>query len=173
MGVYTLVDPNDPILKQPTERFDFENPQIDPKQLAEQLAETMILHNGIGLAAPQCGIPLSVFVVGNPRDRDTIMAMFNPSIVNTMGEETYIEEGCLTYPGLYIKVKRPQQVRLRFTDMNGETTTAKYTGMTARAIQHECDHLQGIIYKKKANRIHLDRAQKKYKQILRRMKKTA
>ena len=168
MAVYMLVDSNDPILKQPTERFDFENPQIDPKQLAEQLAETMILHNGIGLAAPQCGIPLSVFVVGNPRDRDTIMAMFNPSIVNTMGEETYIEEGCLTYPGLYIKVKRPQQIRLRFTDMNGETTTAKYTGMTARAIQHEYDHLSGIVFTSKATAYHLSKAKKDQKLRLRR-----
>ena len=173
MGVYALVEPTASILKEPTERFNFDNPQVDPEQLAQQLAETMILHNGVGLAAPQVGLPLSVFVVGNPNDRETIMAMFNPNVVDAMGEDTYLEEGCLTFPGLYIKIKRPQQVRVRFTDMNGETTTTKYTGMTARAIQHEYDHLQGVLFKQKANPIHRDRAMRKYKQLQRRIKKSA
>jgi len=173
MGVYTLIESNNSILKEPTEKFNFDDPQIPPEQLAHQLAETMILNHGVGLAAPQVGIPLSVFVVGDPNDRETIMAMFNPNIVNTMGEHTYQEEGCLTFPGLYMKVKRPQQIRVRFTDMHGKTTTTKYTGMTARAIQHEYDHLQGILFKSRANRIHREQAMKKYKQLQRRIKKSA
>ena len=93
MGVYTLIESNNSILKEPTEKFNFDDPQIPPEQLAHQLAEIMILNHGVGLAAPQVGIPLSVFVVGDPNDRETIMAMFNPNIVNTMGEHTYQEEG--------------------------------------------------------------------------------
>ena len=173
MGVYVLVDPNDPILKQPTEKFDFENPQIPPDQLVEQLAETMILHSGVGISAPQVGIPYSVFVVGDPTNRESIMGFFNPTIVDYFGEQTYYDEGCLTFPGLYIHIKRPAGVRLRFQDVTGEFATTKYSGFTARAIQHEFDHLDGIIYKKRANRIHLERAQKKYKQMMRRRKKSA
>jgi len=171
MDTLSLLDPNHPILKKPTELFDFENPQIDPKQLAEQLAETMIENHGIGLAAPQVGIPLSVFVVGDPNNRDSIIAMFNPKIVDTFGEMVYYQEGCLSYPGLYIKIKRPAGVRIRFTDMNGEVTTLKYSGMTARTIQHEYDHLEGVLYTKRANKINLDRARKDYKMMMRRRKR--
>jgi len=173
MAVYVLVDTNESILKKSTEAFDFKNPQIDPKQLAEQLAETMILNNGIGLAAPQVGIPLSVFVVGDPTNKESTIAMFNPKIVDTFGEMVYYDEGCLSYPGLYIKIKRPAGVKIRFTDMYGEVATLKYSGMTARAIQHEYDHLEGILYTKRANRYNLDKARKSYKMMIRRRKKAA
>jgi len=171
MGLYTLIDNSHPILKQPTDKFDFENPQIPPDQLASQLGETMIYNHGIGLAAPQVGIPLSVFVVGDPDNRESVICMFNPSIVDTFSEDVYYEEGCLSFPGLYIKIKRPGAIRIRFTDMNGETTTTKYTGMTARAIQHEYDHLQGTLYQTRANMIHRERAMRQYKLLMRRRKK--
>ena len=132
----------------------------------------MMLENGIGLAAPQVGMNLSVFVIGDPTNRESIIAMFNPKIVDTFGEMVYYNEGCLSFPGLYVKVKRPAGVRIRFTDMNGETTTTKYSGMTARSIQHEYDHLDGILFQRRANRIHLEKARKDYKMMMRRRKKT-
>ena len=171
MGLYTLVKPNDPILKEETETFNFKDPAIPPDQLASQLAETMIEHNGIGLAAPQVGIPLSVFVVGDPNNRESIMAIFNPNIVGTMGDLVYQEEGCLSFPGLYIKIKRPAHIRMRFTDMHGETTTTKFSGMTARSMQHEYDHLKGVIFKQRATIIHREQAMRKYKILQRRIKK--
>ena len=171
MGVYTLIDNSDPILKERTEPFNFDDPQVPPEQLATMLGETMINENGIGLAATQVGMNLSVLVVGDPTNKESVIAMFNPKIVDTFGEMVYYIEGCLSFPGLYVKIKRPSGIRVRFTDMNGETTTTKYSGMTARSIQHEYDHLDGILFQRRANRIHLERARKDYKMMMRRRKK--
>ena len=169
-----LVNPNDPILKQKTEPYDF-NGQLatrNARQLAEDLADVMIDQHGVGLAAPQVGIPLSVFVVGDPTNKDSIMAFFNPNIVDMSMEQEYYEEGCLSFPGLFVSIKRPKMIRLRFTDMNNETTTTKYTGFTARAIQHEYDHLEGTIFTKKATSYHLERAKKAQKIYKRRIKES-
>tara|TARA_R110000782_G_scaffold40955_2_gene94354 strand:+ start:448 stop:954 length:507 start_codon:yes stop_codon:yes gene_type:complete len=162
-----LVHAHDKILKTPTEPFDFKGDGQDPKKLAEDLANKMIELKGVGLAAPQVGIPLSVFVVGDPSNKESIMAFFNPQIVDTTIDQAYYEEGCLSFPGLYINIKRPTGIRLRFTDMYNETTTTKYSGFTARAIQHEYDHLQGIIFKTKATTYHLEKAKKDQKSLVR------
>jgi len=167
--ILKLVPGTDPILTQETEKFDFE--KDDAKELAENLGLTMMSLRGVGLAAPQVGINKSVFVVGDPTNSDSIMAFFNPMLVDMMGEETYYDEGCLSYPGLYIKIKRPQQVRMRFTDMYGETTTNKYTGFTARCIQHESDHLMGITFQKRAHPVHLQSARNKQKKLNRQKNK--
>ncbi len=158
-----LVKSNDPILKQKTLRFDFEKPQRDPRELAEILATVMMEHHGVGLAAPQVGIPLSVFVVGDPMNKESIMAFFNPNIVDMSMKQEYYDEGCLSFPGLFVSIKRPTMIRLRFTDMNNETTTTKYTGFTARAIQHEYDHLEGTVFTTKATSYHLGKAKKAQK----------
>jgi peptide deformylase len=163
-----LIKQNDPILKTPTTPFVFTDSERDPRKLAEDLANKMIELRGVGLAAPQVGIPLSVFVVGDPSNKESIMAFFNPTIVDNTIEQTYQEEGCLSFPGLYINIKRPNGIRLRFTDMYGETTTIKYSGFTARAIQHEYDHLQGVLFKSKATKYHLEKAMKDHKLLARR-----
>lgn len=163
-----LVDQNDKILREPTTPFPFEGRGEDARRLAEDLANKMIELGGVGLAAPQVGIPLSVFVVGDPTNKDSIMAFFNPMIVDTTIDQTYLEEGCLSFPGLYINIKRPTGIRLRFTDLYNETTTTKYSGFTARAIQHEYDHLQGVIFKDKATSYHLQKAKKEHKLLMRR-----
>ena len=160
-----LVSQNDKILREPTTRFVFEGDGQDARRLAEDLANKMIELGGVGLAAPQVGIPLSVFVVGDPTNKESIMAFFNPIIVDTTIDQAYYEEGCLSFPGLYINIKRPKGIRLRFTDLHNETTTTKYSGFTARAIQHEYDHLQGTLFTNKATSYHLSKA-KKDKKIL-------
>jgi peptide deformylase len=155
--VRPLVDKNNDILYQKTERFDFTNPPIDPLELAHILAQTMIVNNGIGLAAPQVGLPYRSFVMGgNP-----IFCCFNPVIVDTSSEQIYLEEGCLTFPGLIVKVKRPKMIRARYTEPNGQTVTKKFIGMTARVFQHELDHLNGILFTQRANSYHLEKAKKK------------
>jgi len=155
--VRPLVDKNNDILYQKTERFDFTNPPIDPSELAHILAQTMIVNNGIGLAAPQVGLPYRSFVMGgNP-----IFCCFNPVIVDTSSEQIYLEEGCLTFPGLIVKVKRPKMIRARYTEPNGQTVTKKFIGMTARVFQHELDHLNGILFTQRANSYHLEKAKKK------------
>lgn len=155
--VRSLVPNTDEILHKKTERFDFSNPPINPMELAHILAQTMIANNGIGLAAPQIGLPYRAFVLtGKP-----ILCCFNPIIVDTSSEEIYLEEGCLSYPNLIIKIKRPKMIRARYTLPDGTTTTNKFIGMTARIFQHELDHLNGIVFTQRANSYHLEQAKKK------------
>lgn len=156
-----LVNDRDPILRQPCQYFDFQNPPFDPIEFAQQLVKTMYDHNGIGLAANQVGVPYSVFALrGSPEN----FVCYNPKVVQPSEEEIVLEEGCLTYPNLFVKIKRPRHVRVRFQTPNGETRTETFTGMSARAFQHELDHIHGLIYYNRANKYHRDQAIKKWKQ---------
>lgn len=157
--ILNLVSSADPILTTPAQDFDFSSPSVDPVQLAKDLAETMIQHKGLGLAAPQVGLPYRVFALnGSP-----IHVCFNPRIVDVSSEEIYLEEGCLTFPNLIMKIKRPKMIKVRFTLPNGEVLTEKYTGMTARCFQHEMDHLDGILYHTRATLYHREKALKKWR----------
>lgn len=159
---YELVPPNHPALTTPCEKFDFSNPPVDPKELSEALITIMEKNNGVGLAANQVGLPYRMFVLaGDP------FAVFNPTVVDTGEVESVMKEGCLTYPGLYVNIKRHKVIRIRFTDLNGKVDTKKYTGMTARIIQHEMDHLDGKIYYTRANKFHRDQAMRTYKKFQR------
>jgi len=155
-----LVPHNDPILKKKCEVFDFQNPPLDPIELANSMVKTMYENNGIGLAANQVGIPYRVFAMrGAPEN----FVCFNPKIVQPSQMEVVLEEGCLSYPGLFVKIKRPQHVRVRFTLPNGDTVTRQFTGMSARIFQHELDHLDGIIFYNRANLYHREKALKKWR----------
>jgi len=162
--ILDLIDGKSPELTQESTPFDFDG-VFDATELFENLKETMIEHRGVGLSAVQCGIPLRVFVLGNWNDPDTVMSVFNPRIVDQSKEMTVEEEGCLTFPGLYVKVKRHDWIRVRYTTHEGVTDTIKLGGMTARIFQHEMDHLNGILYTRKANRYHLEQAQKQKKKL--------
>ena len=116
--------------------------------------------NGVGLAANQVGVPYRIFAMrGSPEN----FVCFNPKIVQPSEQEVVLEESCLSYPGLIVKVKRPQHVRVRFAMPNGEIRTDTFTGMTARIFQHEMDHLDGIKYFNLANKYHREQAFKKWK----------
>lgn len=155
-----LVNKNDRILTTKCDEFDFSNPPFDPIEFSKELVKFMYDRGGIGLAANQIGKPYRVFAMrGNPEN----FVCFNPRIVQPSEQEIVLDEGCLTYPGLYLKIKRPQHVRVRFQLPNGDTRTETFTGMTARVFQHELDHLDGIIFYNRANRFHRDRALRKWK----------
>ena len=156
-----LVDCNDPILKQKTENFDFKNPPINPVELYIDLAETMRENEGLGLAAPQVGLPYRAFVMR----AENIIGVFNPKIVDISSEMVYLEEGCLSYPNLWVKVKRPKKIKVRYTNPDGQTETRVFDGMSARVFQHEFDHLEGIVHLKRANRYHLEQAKKLAKKL--------
>jgi len=156
--ILDLVDRFDPILTQKTEKFDFDT--MDADELFTNLKDTMIEHKGVGLSAVQVGIPLNVFVMGNYHDPDNIVGIFNPRIVNHSEEITTQEEGCLTFPGLYVKVKRYDWIRVRYTTQDNITDTIKFGGMTSRIFQHEVDHCNGILFTNRANRYHLEQAKK-------------
>ena len=155
-----LVNANDPILITRCNNFDFNNPPVDPIEFSKELVKFMYDSNGIGLAANQVGVPYRIFAMrGQPEN----FVCFNPRIVQPSEMQVVLEEGCLTYPGLYVKIKRPQHIRVRFQTPNGDTLTKQFTGMTARIFQHELDHLDGIVFYNKANRFHREQAMKKWK----------
>lgn len=154
---------NDEYLHESTKPFSFDNPPYDPKELYDALADCMCQENGVGLAANQMGLPYSVFVIGNPHDRENVIGVFNPVIVDYFGAEVYAEEGCLSYPGLYMKIKRPNGIRVRYTTYAGNTDTIKFEGFTARVFQHEYDHLQGIDFRSRASLYHREKAYKDMK----------
>lgn len=162
--IYDLVKDDNPVLHTPAEKFDFNNPQMDPVELFENLKATMIANRGVGLAAPQVGISLAVFVVGHPDDPNNVFAVFNPKIVNSEGIVDE-EEGCLSYPGMYIKMKRPATIRARYTTQSNVTDTIKFGGFTARAFQHEYDHILGKVFTKEATGLQLERAKKQKKKL--------
>jgi peptide deformylase len=140
--------------------FDFTNPPVDPIKLAQDMVQLVHEYNGIGLAANQIGLPYRVFALrGNPEN----LVCFNPKIIMPSTEEIVMEESCLSFPGLIVKVKRPRHLRVRFTAPNGEVMTRQFTGMTARAFQHELDHLNGVLFYNKANRFHREQAFKRSK----------
>ena len=155
-----LVKSNDPILTTPCQQFNFQNPPFDPTEFSRELVKNLYDWNGLGLAANQVGIPYRIFAMrGNPEN----FVCFNPKIVQPSEMQVVLEEGCLSHPGLLVKVKRPQHIRVRFTTPNGETLTKQFTGMTARVFQHEMDHLGGIVFYNRANRYHKEQAMKKWK----------
>ena len=119
-------------------------------------------NNGLGLAANQVGIPYRIFAMrGAPEN----FVCFNPKVVQPSEMTVLLEEGCLTYPQLLVKIKRPQHVRVRFTTPNGVTRTETFTGMSARVFQHEIDHLDGVVFYNRASRIHRDRALEKWRKL--------
>ena len=169
-----LVASNDPILKQVAEEFNFETPQQDPEGMFIAMRDVMCANKGIGLAAPQVGLPYRMFVIGNPDDRESCVAVFNPLILSNIGdEEVMYEEGCLTFPGLFIAVRRPRAIRVRYTNEKGVTDTVQFEGLTARVFLHEYDHLDGILYTQRANRYHVEKAKKDLKLLHRQRKRVA
>lgn len=152
--ILELVKKTDPILTDVMPKFDFNNPIMDPSELAINLSETMLHYNGAGLAANQVGIRTRVFVI----KAAPILACFNPVIVDVGPDKLTLEEGCLTYPGLFVKIQRPQVIKVRYTMANGETVTKVFQDLTARAFQHETDHLDGLRFFDRATKYHKDLA---------------
>ena len=153
-----LVDKNDPILRTPTQEFDFLNPPFDPIEFSKDLIKFMYDNNGIGLAANQVGIPYSIFAMrGDPEN----FVCFNPRIVHFSNEEIVLDEGCLTYPGLYVKIKRSRHIRVRFNTPNSDMLTKQFTGISSRIFQHEMLHLQGKCFVESLSKLKLEMTIKK------------
>lgn len=156
--ILALVDENDPVLKSKSTYFDFENPVVDPIKFASQLVETCKIKGGFGLAAPQVGYLLKVFVMGSGED---YVAFFNPKILNQSKETSLVAEGCLSFPMLALKIERPSAVEVEYQDYNGVVRTGTFTGLSAQCFQHELDHLDGICYTERAKPMALKMGLKK------------
>ena len=153
-----FVPETSPILLQECKVFDFDNPPFDPKEFAQALHNKMVKSDGLGLSANQVGQPYRVFVM---RTGDEPYALFNPKVVDVSDNELSMKEGCLSFPLLYLNVKRPDSVRIRFQNEDGEIRTEKFIGMTARIVLHEFDHMLGKVYTQKASAFETQRAMRK------------
>ncbi len=133
-----------PTLRQKSRELTHEeilNPEF--KKFVQDLGETMIKNDGIGLAAPQVNKLIRVVVVNidnKPKE------FINPKIIRKSWRKNIMEEGCLSLPGIFGQVKRPATITLKYIDLNTQEHKTKISGLPARVLQHEIDHLEGILF---------------------------
>lgn len=147
--------------------FNFNEPPVDPIELAKNLYETLMSTDYLGLSAPQVGLPYRVFALRtNPG-----LVCFNPRIVDRSNEELLLDEMSMTHSHLIVPVKRPKKIKVRFYLPNAEVKTEVFDGMTARYFMHHLDYLDGIVYTQRANKIHYERAMRRKKVLERQAKR--
>ena len=153
---------DDPILKQPAERWDFEN-HVNAAVVEREMIETMRAHNGIGLAANQVGLLRQVFVMKLQDGRE--IGFFNPAIL--LGDNDFIngEEGCLSFPNLWLKVERHNKITAMYLDNTGKRCIIELEGIDARCFQHELDHLGGVTFTEHVSNLKLQMARKKQRKL--------
>lgn len=139
----------------------------DAVLLEKEMCDFMVASHGIGLAANQVGLTKRVFVMGNHHIQGfpEPFAVFNPKIIESSEEQDLFKEGCLSYPGLFLSVKRPKSIVAEYQDSKGNTITAQMDGLIARVFQHEYDHLDGICFVDKVSSLKLQLAMKKVRKI--------
>lgn len=160
---FELVPEDHPILKQKLKEFDFTNPPVNPNEFASSLVETCKKYRGLGLSANQCGFDYRVFVMGQD---DNFVAFFNPTVVAESEETVHLIEGCLSFPLLGLRITRPAGVVLEYQDFNGERHVQNFTGISARCVLHELDHMDGILYTTKAKPLALQQGLKKRNKLI-------
>jgi peptide deformylase len=162
--IYSIVAIGDPVLKTKAKNIPADLPAAELKQLIADMYETMYSANGVGLAAPQVGKAVRLFVMdsgpmveldeedlaeleeGEVPEPTIKRAFINPQMVSETGEEWGFEEGCLSIPGVRELVIRHADIVLRYEDENRQVHEEAFSGMAARVIQHEYDHLEGILF---------------------------
>lgn len=155
---------DDRFLREPAQKVDHQFPH-DLIHFSNSLTITREKFNGIGLAANQVGVPYRVISI-----KGIDSCLFNPLIVDKSEDHDSMDEGCLSFPGLIVRVPRSKRIRVRFMNALGEIKTQDFLGMTARVIQHEIDHLDAVMFYDRAHFIHKERAMRKWKQYKRRNK---
>jgi peptide deformylase len=141
----------------------------DIRQLADDMLETMYDAPGVGLAAIQIGVPVRMVTmdVSKEEDREP-MVLINPEIVWVSEEKRVYEEGCLSIPEYYEEVERPDRVRFRYMDLQGETIEQEADGLLATCVQHEIDHLNGVLFIDYLSKLKRDRVVTKFKKAAKR-----
>lgn len=150
--IFPITAYGDPVLKAKAKDIPQDSPEL-PK-LIEDMFETMYNAHGVGLAAPQIGKSIRLFVIDSaPFEEDeekkklaVKKAFVNPKIIKEEGEEWAFEEGCLSIPGIREDVYRPERVTVHYFDENGQEHEDEFGGIVARIIQHEYDHIEGILF---------------------------
>ena len=138
-----LIKSEDPLLHK---RIDSCSYNLDRQFLSKTLIDSMIHHNGVGLSANQIGISERAFVMIRDIEYNEIIVCFNPRIIKTYSEKVEMEEGCLSYPDLFIEVERSESIVVKYEDKDKIDHKIKLDGFAARVFLHEYDHMEGITY---------------------------
>lgn len=149
-----LVSNTSEILHTPPALFDFAG-EIDAEMFGNILIDKMLELGGMGLSANQVGVDARVFVMGT-KELQTVV--FNPQIVSSSDSVVSLDEGCLSFPGIYMKVSRPTSIDVKFQNVRGEWVEDKFHGLTARIFQHEYDHMLGHTFKQHVSKMKWDLA---------------
>jgi len=161
--MYKLIEEASKVLRTPPPEFDFENPPEDPKEIAKNLGEAMDKFGGLGLSANQVGLPYRVFIMRTMHEGDKTpsnIAYFNPELTRVSQETELLKEGCLSFPDIFLMIKRSKTVEFKYQDVEGKEQTALLEGLGARCVQHEIDHLNGILFLQRASQLKIERALK-------------
>jgi peptide deformylase len=147
--IYPIVAYGDPVLRKRAQPI--EQGEVDVKQLSEDMFETMYQAHGVGLAAPQIGMSLRIFVVdGEPMEEEELVGFkhvfINPKLQEEEGDPWDFEEGCLSIPTIREQVSREPVIHISYFDENWDKHVKTFDGLQARIIQHEYDHLEGVLF---------------------------
>lgn len=152
-----------PFLDKKVKEVDLENPGFDPIELKREMVDLMLSSNGIGLSANQVGLDAQVFVMGDSVENSTLC--INPTILQYTSETILDVEGCLSFPNIFVKVKRPKEILAKFYNEHLEEQIVKIEGYSAKCYLHEWDHLQGVTFKDRVSKIKWDMATKKARKL--------
>ena len=146
MTIRKILTEPDPFLRQKSSKVEDVNDEI--RDLMDDMLETMYHAPGIGLAAIQIGVPKRVIVMDLSRDQEEKNPQYfvNPEIITNSNNEASYEEGCLSVPGQFAEINRPDKCRVKYLDYNGDEKITDAQGLLATCIQHEIDHLEGILF---------------------------
>lgn len=168
MAVFKLVESDSHLLKEPLLKV---SEDCDRQKLQDDLLETMKNFKGLGLSANQIGTMERVFVMYTNFEKREATACFNPQITHYGTEEVFMDEGCLSYPGLWLRVKRPYNIFVTYENVEGELIEEPMKDMEARIFQHEMDHMEGKDFTSHVSKLRMDmarkRQQKQHKKIRR------
>lgn len=149
------------LLSKKVNPFDFD--AQDPEKIEIEMIKVMQQYRGVGIAANQVGLDSRVFIVGSNEISGFIkpQAFFNPVILRVSKEENLHVEGCLSFPGYWLKIRRPIWAEVAYQDKTGNTVEARVDGYLAKVFQHEHDHLEGICFVNRVSKLKLDMATKR------------
>ena len=175
--VFPLIPPNDPrllmqvapFLDETLEQFGF----ADRKELSKVMYDNMAKYGGLGLSANQLGLPYRMFVMGgHPQIEDgKVRSVFNPMVNDVSPESINLKEGCLSFPFLFLSIKRPKWCSVRYTDENGEEIEETLHGMSARIFMHENEHMNGYVFTDLVSKLKLERAEKSKQKMIKEIKR--
>ena len=166
---FPLFDENHPMMKQRIPEYNITllpNPVMT--NTINRLKMTMKLYNGLGLSANQCGVFERVFIVGN---EEIVIVCINPKLIKASDDLIKDNEGCLSFPGLFLKVERAALVEVEYYDLQGKKYNTTFTGLTARCFLHELDHMNGITMNKHVKPLALKMAKEKQGKLFKRVKR--